>query len=128
MCDYTKFLLVEPSVLWQAQIRTQLLGKPVTFIPARTLRMAQDRLSQNPDIRVVAVADSIAGGELDTLEWVRQVRQMEAKFPKIIMIGFTSNCNFGDKLVEAGCNFYSFRSQTADKVLEILKIPVEAGV
>jgi len=118
----TKVLIVDDYVFWHKQIRLELKGKPITLIPARSMAQALRRLNENPDIEVIAVDDCIDSQNPNTLDFVRKVK----KTFKGTMIAFTSNCNNGSLLIEAGCKFQVIKSRLAETLLEIL-CPLEVS-
>jgi len=124
-----KILVIEKEVFWHVQIREAMLEKSVTVVSARTKELARRMLVQNPDIEVIAITDHIASGncngatEPDTLGLVKEIRKTFTGK----MIACSSNCNFENMLISAGCDLQVFKSHLSEKLLEVLGFPVEAS-
>lgn len=115
-------MLVESSDKWFNQVRSQLAGTEIAFIPAKTLPLAERRLVQISGIDAIAVAETMEDGQ-DTLEWIKKIR---SEFHGIL-IGFVSGAEAGQAMVQAGCNFWVHRSSLAEVLFDTLGVHAVAA-
>ena len=106
----TKILILEKTEVGETILRVALKGHPFKPIFANTTVLADQLLSKNPDIRIIAVTDCLADSETlvsgDILQWVAEKRE---KGFYVLAISPYSNCR--QTLIGAGCDCGETRSR-----------------
>jgi hypothetical protein len=106
-------LLVDQNPFWHEKLCEALCGQPFEILSAYSDVQARQIYVDRPDIDYIAVDDCISGRELDSMEFVVEIRR---GFSGRI-IACCSNCNNGDALVKVGCDAYTCKSHLGKELL-----------
>ncbi len=112
-----KVLIVEDLHFLQAEWTTILKDK-VSIISAFTVKEAEEKFSNNPDIDLISMDGCVPGEEINTQPLVRKFR----KTFKGPIIAASRSSVFREFLKEAGCDYECTKNELPKKILEILGI------
>ena len=112
-----KVLIVEDEKRWQENYKQDLDDK-VLIISAFTIEEAQRCFAENPDIKAIIMDACVPGDRPTTLPIVRKFR--ETFFGP--MIAASSDPDYREDLVSAGCSHETPKWDAPKKLLEVLGI------
>jgi len=107
-----KVLFVDNEKFWHEQV-DKICCKDVQVLHAYDLATARRLFLEHHDIDVVVVDDCLTGSEVDTLEFVQEIKRGFAGR----VVAACSNCNNGELLVGAGCEKQIYKSAISEFLL-----------
>jgi len=107
-------LVVDDENFWHRTLKGGLEDKGFAIISAYNVSEARRILREGSDIDVILVDDCLNGRQIDTLDFVAEVKKMG--FPGRV-VAFCSNCNNGDMLLQTGCDQSTIKSRACDLLL-----------
>lgn len=109
-------LLVDDQDFWHKTLMGDLQGTEFEITSAYDIFEARRILKNRDDIDVILIDDCLRGREIDTLDFVAEVKKMGFAGK---VVAFCSNCNNGDMLLWAGCDQSTIKSH-AHELLRML--------
>ena len=86
--------------MWKASLMSEIVAVKLTIITAMTLKEAEKKFFDNPEIDIIVVDGCVPGRVLNTPPLVREIR----KSFKGIMIAVSSVDEYRKDLLNAGCD------------------------
>lgn len=111
-----KVLIVEDDDLCQTMY-TDCLGKTTEILSATTLEDGKRLFDENPDIAIVVMDACVPGGKPNSMKLVKHIRKTFSG----PMIAASSDSDYQDILVEAGCSLKSPKYEVPSLVRELLR-------
>lgn len=119
-----RILVLENQRKWRKIIKREFEGMPVLVQFAGSVEGAKKAVLDFVDI--LFVSDCAGGSNSkvgnNVLEFIHEAREF---YPNLQIVATTSNCNYGQEMIEAGCDCQVCKSHVAEKTYDLLKISIE---
>jgi len=111
-----KVLIIEDGAVFQGLWEMELEGKVLLF-QAVSIEEAKNIFYQNPDLSIITMDACVPGDEPNTLPLVKEMRETYSG----LIIATSSDDNFCESLIKAGCNYGISKENVAEEILRVIK-------
>ncbi|MFA5870871.1 MAG: response regulator [Candidatus Paceibacterota bacterium] len=115
-----KVLIIEDKAVFQGLWEMELDGKVLLF-QAISIPEAKNIFYQNPDLSVITMDACVPGDEPNTIPLVEEIRKTYSG----PIIATSSDENFCEALIKAGCNYGISKENVAEEILKVLSLKKE---